>query len=306
MNGGKTVRKSFFASAFALQLFQFGLGTGEPMLDNADVHAIVGEPARVARFGPADGQLNVVSWNIAQGKRYDLIRDTLKGLDADVYLLQEVDMGVQRSEHRQVARELAHDLGLNWVFAGEFQELAQGRRGSPAVTGQAVLSRFVIDDPVALPFENQARWRWRLDPFQPRRGGRMALRARSGGVVFYNAHIESAGNDRFRHKQVDEMLFDHLFSARVDLPVVFAGDFNTGVPPGDSPLVRCLLAEGFFDALGTPSLRRTSINHDQPLDWIFIRNTRSGGGRVVEVPKASDHFLLEAAIGTPARALRAQ
>jgi endonuclease/exonuclease/phosphatase family metal-dependent hydrolase len=303
MGNSKSVRKSFFASAFALQLFQFGFGIGEPVLDNADVHTIVGEPARVARFAPADVPLKVVSWNIAQGKRYELVRDTLKGLDADVYLLQEVDMGVRRSEHRQVARELAHDLGLNWIFAGEFQELGQGRYGGPAITGQAVLSRFVIDDPVALPFENQARWRWRLDPFQPRRGGRMALRAQSGGVLFYNAHIESARNDHFRHKQVDEMLYDHLLSARVDLPVVFAGDFNTGELPDDSPIVQCLLGEGFVDALGVPSLRQTSINHDQPLDWIFLRNAGSGGGRVIEVADASDHYPLEASIGVPTRAL---
>jgi hypothetical protein len=40
-----------------------------------------------------------VSWNIAQGTRYERIRD-LTQLDADVYLLQEVDRGVQRSDYR--------------------------------------------------------------------------------------------------------------------------------------------------------------------------------------------------------------
>jgi endonuclease/exonuclease/phosphatase family metal-dependent hydrolase len=218
-------------------------------------------------------------------------------MDADIYLLQEVDMGVKRSGYRQVARDLAYDLGMNWVFAGEFQEIGQSRGKVPAITGQAVLSRYPIHDAIALPFENQARLRWRLDPFQPRRGGRMALRAESGGVLLYNAHIESAKNDLFRHKQVHEMLFDHLEPARAALPVVFAGDFNTEMLPDKSPVVRCLVDEGFVDALGAmETLRRTSVRHDQPLDWIFIRNIASQRGRVVDVPKASDHFPLEAYI----------
>jgi endonuclease/exonuclease/phosphatase family metal-dependent hydrolase len=269
----------------------------EPLLSSRQVHAIVGEPSRVDRVAPADGQLTVVSWNIAQGARYERVRDALAAIDADIYLLQEVDMGVRRSDYRRVAKDLADDLGLNWVFAGEFQEIGQSRRNVPALTGQAVLSRYPIHGAHALPFENQAKLRWRLDPFQPRRGGRMALRAESGGLLLYNAHIESAKDDRFRHKQVDEMLFDHLAPERAQLPVVFGGDFNTGNVPDRSPIVRCLINEGFVDALGavdTP--RRTSVNHEQPLDWIFIRNMASERGRVIEVPRASDHFPLEAAV----------
>jgi endonuclease/exonuclease/phosphatase family metal-dependent hydrolase len=276
----------------------------DPLLDSEQVHAVVGQPSRIEQAPPADGQLTVVSWNIAQGARYERVRDALAALDADIYLLQEVDMGVRRSDYRRVAEDLANDLGLNWVFAGEFQEIGQSRGSIPALTGQAVLSRYPIHNAYALPFENQARLRWRLDPFQPRRGGRMALRVESGGMLVYNAHIESARDDRFRHKQVDEMLFDHLEPERADLPVVFAGDFNTGNVPDKSPIVRCLLDEGFVDALGAiDTQRRTSVNHAHPLDWIFIRNIAPQRGRVIEVPKASDHFPLEAAVslGAPFR-----
>jgi endonuclease/exonuclease/phosphatase family metal-dependent hydrolase len=116
-------------------------------------------------------------------------------------------------------------------------------------------------------------------------------------VLVYNAHIESAKDDRFRHKQVDEMLFDGLDPDRANLPVVFAGDFNTGNAPDKSPIVRCLIDAGFVDALGALDTgRRTSVNHAQPLDWIFIRNMAPHQGRVIEVPKASDHFPLEAAV----------
>jgi endonuclease/exonuclease/phosphatase family metal-dependent hydrolase len=271
---------------------------GEPLLSDGKIHVIIGEPMRVADTSAPDRPLAVVTWNIAQGARYERVRDALAAMNADIYLLQEVDMGVRRSTYRQVARDLAHDLGMNWVFGGEFQELGQSRHGVPALTGQAVLSRYPIRNAVALPFENQARLRWRLDPFQPRLGGRMAIRAESGGVLVYNAHIESAKDDRFRHKQVHEMLLDHLNSGRTDLPVVFAGDFNTEMLPDQSPVVRCLTDAGFVDALGAmTSLRQTSVHHDQPLDWIFIRNSvAAGAGRVIDVPKASDHLPLAATI----------
>ena len=42
----------------------------------------------------------------------------------------------------------------------------------------------------------------------------MALRVESGGVLVYNAHIESARDDKFRHKQIDEMLSDQLEPVR--------------------------------------------------------------------------------------------
>jgi endonuclease/exonuclease/phosphatase family metal-dependent hydrolase len=273
----------------------------DPLLESEQIHAIVGEPSRVAAARAVDQEMTVVSWNIAQGARYERVREALAALDADVYLLQEVDLGVRRSDYRNVARDLAHDLGLNWVFAGEFQEIGQSRRSAPALTGQAVLSRFPIENALALPFQNQANLRWRLDPLQPRRGGRMALRAESGGVLLYNAHIESAKDDRFRYKQIDEVLTDHE-QLGGEPPVVFAGDFNTGTPPDQSLIVRRFVDEGFVDALGlTGTGRRTSVNHRNPLDWIFVRNAQARSGRVVNVPKASDHFPLETALAVTSR-----
>lgn len=276
----------------------------EPLLDSREIHAVVGEPSRVAAERSPRGELRVVSWNIEQGTRYERIREALAALDADVYLLQEVDRGVRRSDYRDVARDLAHDLELNWAFAGEFQEIGQGRQSTAAITGQAVLSRYPIERPVALPFRHQAKLRWRLDPTQPRRGGRMALRAESGGVLLYNAHIESAKDDRFRSKQIEEVLVDHrrLPSAP---PVVFAGDFNTGEPPHDSIIVRRVVEAGFVDALGkADGERRTSVNHVDPLDWIFVRNAVARSGRIIDVPRASDHFPLTAVIATATSALR--
>jgi endonuclease/exonuclease/phosphatase family metal-dependent hydrolase len=288
----------------ALGVLQVGSHAAAPWLGDDDIHAIVGEPARRATASLQDGPLTIVSWNIAQGARYELVRDALRAIDADVYLLQEVDLRARRSGYRDVARDLANDLGgLNWVFAGEFQELSQSGRGRPALTGQAILSRHPIAAPTALRFRNQARLRWMLDPIQPRRGGRIALRAESYGVLLYNAHVESAKDDDFRHRQVDELVRDWAASVRPGQPVVLAGDLNTDQPPERSAIVSCLLSEGFVDALGLSSgSRRTSVRHAQPLDWIFVSNATPDRARVIPVGRASDHYPLEAELIVPAPA----
>jgi endonuclease/exonuclease/phosphatase family metal-dependent hydrolase len=240
-----------------------------------------------------------VSWNIARGEQFDRVLRVLVELDADVYALQEVDWACRRSGDRRIARDLAEALDLNWVFAGEFQEIGEGRHGHPAVTGQAILSRHPIDEAEVLDLENQANLRWSLDPFQPRRGGRIVLRARSAGVVVYNAHIESAGNERFRARQVNEMLADYLRAHGATMPVILAGDLNTG-PPLRSPVVQSIVSEGFTDALGRASQsRKTSVRHPHPLDWIFVKHLESRGGVVSHHGSASDHYPLRATITIP-------
>jgi len=103
----------------------------EPLLDDRDIHRVVGEPARLAGPGPIDApaadapsdrvtHLSIVTWNIERGMAYDAILRTLRALDADIVLLQEVDRHCRRTGYRDIARELAEALAMNWVAAGEF------------------------------------------------------------------------------------------------------------------------------------------------------------------------------------------
>ena len=47
-----------------------------------------------------------------------------------MYLLQEVDRHCDRSNRRDVAADLEAALGMNWIFAGEFQEIGRERRAA--------------------------------------------------------------------------------------------------------------------------------------------------------------------------------
>lgn len=260
----------------------------EPRLNDQQIHGVVGESLRNA--GPGDiQQLKIVTWNIQRGVEFDEIVTTLRAVSADILLLQEVDMFCRRSGSRHVARDLATALGMNWVAAGEFQEVGEGRRGMAALSGQAVLSKYQIDDPMVIVFAAQARFRWRFNPGQPRRGGRIALRVRTAGLLIYNAHIESGGNDSLRRSQLDQLVADHANAAPADAAVIIAGDFNN--PPAIRSMMFERLKEAMFvDALVTDERRRTTINREHAIDWIFLKNLVSLGGEVMPLNGISDHY----------------
>jgi endonuclease/exonuclease/phosphatase family metal-dependent hydrolase len=266
----------------------------EPLLDHRAIHRVTGEPRRVDRPVGQRDHLNVVTWNIERGRAYESVLGVLRTLDADILLLQEVDRFCRRTGYRDVARDLAHALGMNWVAAGEFQEIGEGSSDRPALHGQTILSRFPIVDANVLRFKSQARWRWSINPVQPRRGGRIALKARTGGFLLYNTHIESGGNEPLQLNQIAEILADEA-RERTDLtPVIIGGDFNNG-PVLRSSLFGSLSAAEFADALGTGQRGPTSLGQRHPIDWIFVKNITPVRGRVVNAA-ASDHFPLIAAL----------
>ena len=279
-------------------LSRVGYGS-ERRLDDREIQRIVGDQARVGSALSRPHEIRVVSWNIARGTQFDDVLTVLAALQADVHALQEVDWMCRRSGERRIASDLADALDMNWVFAGEFQEIGEGRGRRPALTGQCILSRYPISDASVLGFKSQANLRWRLDPFQPRRGGRIVLCARSCGVVIYNVHIESARGDRFRARQVNEMLADYVRLHGAAAPVILAGDLNTG-PPLRSPVVQSILSQGFADALGHANdSRKTAVRHPHPLDWIFVKHLTLRGGWVSHHREASDHYPVMATIGVP-------
>lgn len=266
----------------------------DPALRADDIHKIVGRPAAVVAAARIPERLHVVSWNIERGVRFAGVLNTLRKLDADVLLLQEVDRYCERSGGRDVAADLATALGMNWVFAGEFQEIGEGTQGRAALHGQAILSRYPITHTGVLVFTEQARLRWRVNPVQPRRGGRMALRARTGGLLVYSAHLESGGNDTLRRKQLDEMVRDQQREARPAERVVLAGDFNNP-PVAQSTMFGAIRAARFIDSHGARP-RLTSISRSYPIDWIFVKNLAFADSDVYMIEGVSDHFPVGASV----------
>ena len=269
----------------------------DPVLTRAQIHRVVGEPNRIAQIEPPS-TLRVVTWNIQQGVQLRAIIEQLRRVNADIVLLQEADVACRRSDYRHVPRELADALNMNWVAAGEFQEIGESSKGIPALTTQAILSRFPISAASTIRFTHQATLRWALSPVQPRRGGRIALKARTAGLQLYDAHIESGGNEVLRAHQIRQILEDYAERRADSAHTVIAGDFNN-IPASRSPIFRALGETGFQNALEGIAPARTSAGNKHPIDWIFVRGL-AAHGRVLDTGDASDHFAVVADITTTA------
>lgn len=273
----------------AIAIFRFvGLFT-EPALSAERIHQITTGSAAASAVPAVPAELKIVTWNIERGVRLSAIAATLQEFDADVVLLQEVDRFADRSGNRDIALELGKALGMHWATVGEFQEIGEGGRGRGATSNQAILSRFPILNPQPIVFSRQKLWRWRVNPMQPRRGSRVAIRAETAGVTFYNLHLESGDADDVRREQLEEVL--RLHGAAPSAVTVIGGDLNTGDRARAGMLQRMADA-GFIDALGPVGSRRTSSKYVQPVDWIFVRGANALGGRVEQREGISDHYPL--------------
>jgi len=249
--------------------------------------------------------VRIVSWNIERGLQFAKILEFLRTMQADVLLLQELDLNARRTGHRDVAHELARSLNLNYAFGMEFQELSQGTPNSPAYHGMATLTPWPISNARVIRFRNQSQFwspRWYVPDlalFQRRIGGRIALVAEIAiygrKVVTYNIHLESRGGDRLRLRQLQEVLDDSR--GYIDRPeMVLAGDFNMNA---GAAAAAPLSDARFYDALRMPE-HPTSTAHGfhQPhtIDWIFVSDSHGFQGRVHNNIRASDHYPISATV----------
>jgi endonuclease/exonuclease/phosphatase family metal-dependent hydrolase len=244
----------------------------------------------------------VVDWNIDRGLQLPSIVDFLEDANADILLLQEVDINARRTHRLNIAREIAKKLRLNYVFGREFVELTQGPRANPAWHGQATLSRWKISNPRVIHFQRQSGFwkpRWfvpKMQPFQERLGGRIALAAEiqigDVSIVAYNLHLESRANDELRLSQLEEVLRD---AAVYDAtrPLMLAGDLNLNA--SRLGVTEVLAHAGFRDAAPTGRVATTPprglLEAGRHIDWAFVRGqVQIDQARVHNSIKASDHY----------------
>jgi endonuclease/exonuclease/phosphatase family metal-dependent hydrolase len=245
--------------------------------------------------------IRVVNWNINRGLRLPEITDFLASQRADLLTLQEVDLNARRTRFRNVAEDIARKLGMNYVFAREFEELTQGSRTSPAYHGQATLSRWRLKNPRLIRFRCQSgfwRPRWFLpsmDTFQERLGGRIALVTEVDllGRAFnvYNLHLESRGSNNLRLSQLKEALDDAACAPRV--PTLLAGDLNFDI--SEETTATLIRQAGFRNVLGKSHFytrpARRLFGDPRSIDWALVSGpVEATLGRVHATANASDHY----------------
>ena len=186
----------------------------------------------------------MVNWNIERGLQFSGILNFLRTAEADLILLQEVDLNARRTQHRDVACELARSLQLNYVFGKEFQELSEGSRSSPAFHGQATLSPWPLSNGRIIRFQRQSNfWKphWyvpQIEFFQRRLGGRIALVSEAliygRRIVTYNLHLESQGRRRPPAAAVAGSIAGRSRLHTESSLVIVAGDFNLNAGNGEA------------------------------------------------------------------------
>jgi beta-N-acetylhexosaminidase len=192
----------------------------------------------------APGLIRVLVYNIHAGQdtlgRSNLARvaEVVRTSGADVALLQEVDVGTQRSGGVDQVAELARLTGLEGAF-GSTLDYQGGRYGI------AVLSRW--------PIRSDTLVRLAVDPPQLRAGGspeprgalRVTVDAPGGPLLVVNTHLDPSRDPRYRLQEAAGVARAVAGPGVAEGRVIVGGDLNA--EPGAAP-VRHLEGAGWRDA----------------------------------------------------------
>ncbi len=179
-----------------------------------------------------------VTWNIERGIEFDGILHQLANhaelKAADILLIPETDMGMARSANRNVAKELAEALGLNYFFVPTYINLSKGNGteihfegdNTHAIHGNAILSRYPIKDFHNIPLHNAKD---KMKGKEKRLGHQQAPACTvvlpQGEVRVICAHLDAHSSKRHRRDQM-RMIMRYI-NQLPKLPTLFGGDLNT-------------------------------------------------------------------------------
>jgi endonuclease/exonuclease/phosphatase family metal-dependent hydrolase len=269
-------------------------------------------PAGVA---PKD-EIVVMSYNVERGlKMEEQIARLLDPVDLpppDVILVSEADRGCSRTGSRNVMREMAEALAMNYVYGVEFIELprwwGKGKRiDAPCEHGNGILSRYPLGNVELIRHRTNRSWYGCLQRLfrlgEPRMGGRMALAAdvKVGGryLHLYSVHFESGStNGRFRDDQALELAEDAEGKPH---GVIIGGDMNTSEYLGDlrdgaerEGATRAFRRAGYTDAhAGLPADGRITTPSGVVIDLLFGKGVAfkdAGIGTPEQWGGLSDHY----------------
>ena len=277
--------------------------------------------------------LIIAAWNIERCKRVEETTEVLRSSGADIVLATEMDHGMARSGQRHTTRDLAEGLGMGYAFGVEFVELGTG---DPYETGlfadvpnvhglhgNAILSRYPLENVALLPLENCGTWFTGTpkNDGQFRIGGRMAMAAQIGGVTYVSVHYESESDAEGRADQTRRLL-KQIIKVFGDGPCVIGGDLNTAAfsdrrMSGAEILADPTVAEPSFAAFAEAGFDWQSCNAPgittraapgkpvhyplKKLDWLFVRGLGASNPAIIPAicdrgDYLSDHELITAQV----------
>lgn len=198
-----------------------------------------------AHRAPAKDRYRFVAWNLERGielhgqlvalESHPYLRNT------DVLLLTETDLGMARTRNRNVAREIARELGLHYAFAPCYLNLSKGAgleyhaegENELGLHGNAILSRYPLRNVRAIRLKNGFD---KMAGREKRLGSQVAVVAEvefpNNPIVAVSSHLDANSSQRHRAGQIRDI----LRGLDTRLPVVIGGDWNTTTYNSSRPL----------------------------------------------------------------------
>lgn len=189
-----------------------------------------------AAAATAKPSYRVIAWNIERGIEYEGQLEALRNhpylSTADIYLITETDVGMARSGNRNIARDLARNLRLDYAFAPCYLNLSKGSgvesealgENDLGLHGNAILSRHPIRNPRAIALGNG---RDKMQGREKRLGQQSALAAEISlpdlELSVCSVHLDAQSSQRHRRNQMETVINGLPRSG----PAVIGGDWNT-------------------------------------------------------------------------------
>ncbi len=180
----------------------------------------------------AASRLNFVAFNMEKGIKLPQIIAYLKYhpklMEADIILANELDLGMARTDLRNISEEIAKEIQMNYVYGIEYIALPAGQNGNKeSLHGNTIYSKYPLEDLKIIRLPLVYDWFY---SDQKRIGTRIAIFAtavigsKKIGVVC--THLENRTNPEGRTEQIKVLLreIDNHFGT---LPIIIGGDMNT-------------------------------------------------------------------------------
>ena len=184
-------------------------------------------------------RFRAVQWNIEHGNWYDQVEQALlhhaKLAGAELYLFNEIDLGMARAGNRDVTSDLARALGFYSAFLPLYLESTLGRdddektavgpENMEGLFGNAILSRYPIGETRIVSLPGPIEIQFEVERMYGHHGALIAeIQRPAGSFVAVSAHLEVHRTRRHRAEQIRAVLEALRDEKR---PIVMAGDFNT-------------------------------------------------------------------------------
>lgn len=196
------------------------------------------ETGSFASAYPEKPTYRLTAWNLERGICFEGIIKTLKEhpqlLETDILLAPETDLGMARTQNRNVAQELARELNMDYFFGPCYLNLAKGAgleaeakdENSLGLHGNAIFSRYPLKDFHLIRLPNSKD---KMKGREKRIGSQQALVATvclpKGDLRVVCLHLDAFSSQRHRLDQMLQIL--SFLDALPPLPTLLGGDFNT-------------------------------------------------------------------------------